>query len=67
MKQSSKEVKERLKYNSLSIINLGLGSELIPWINNAEKFTTETLEKPRNIVEAQEIEKKCVVFAKVGV
>jgi len=42
----------------------GLGSELIPWINNAEKFTTETLEKPRNIVEAQEIEKKCVVFAK---
>merc|ERR1719438_128905 len=42
----------------------GLGSELVPWIDNAEKFTSDTLEKPKSIVEAQEIEKKCVLFAK---
>ena len=45
--------------------NTGLSSELVPWIDNAEKFTSDTLEKPKSIVEAQEIEKKCVLFAKV--
>ena len=56
----------RINLRITFIFNPGLSSELVPWIDNAEKFTSDTLEKPKSIVEAQEIEKKCVLFAKVG-
>ena len=68
MKQSLKEVRIvawRINLRITFIFNPGLSSELVPWIDNAEKFTSDTLEKPKSIVEAQEIEKKCVLFAKV--
>ena len=68
MKQSLKEVRIvawRINLRITFIFNTGLSSELVPWIDNAEKFTSDTLEKPKSIVEAQEIEKKCVLFAKV--
>ena len=44
---------------------LGLNAQLIPWIDEAEKFTQNILEKPKDFSHAQEIEKKCATFAKV--
>ena len=44
---------------------LGLNAQLIPWIEEAEKFTQNILEKPKDFSHAQEIEKKCATFAKV--
>ena len=43
----------------------GLNGQLIPWINDAEKYTSNVLEKPQDFSHAQEIEKKCATFAKV--
>ena len=43
----------------------GLSGQLIPWIENAEKFTSNSLDKPRDFTQAQETEKKCTSFAKV--
>ena len=45
----------------------GLNGQLIPWINDAEKYTSNVLEKPQDFSHAQEIEKKCATFAKVRV
>ena len=45
----------------------GLNGQLIPWINDAEKYTSNVLEKPQDFSHAQEIEKKCTTFAKVRV
>jgi len=42
----------------------GLCGQLIPWIEEAEKFTSNSLDKPMNFTHAQEIEKKCTTFAK---
>jgi len=42
----------------------GLNAQLIPWIDEAEKFTQNILEKPKDFSHAQEIEKKCATFAK---
>jgi len=42
----------------------GLKSELIPWIDNAEKWTEQGLEKPKSFDNAREIEKQCAMFAK---
>ena len=44
----------------------GLCGQLIPWIEEAEKFTSNSLDKPMNFTHAQEIEKKCTTFAKVS-
>ena len=43
----------------------GLSGQLIPWIENAEKFTSNSLDKPKDFSHAQDIEKKCTTFAKV--
>eukprot|EP00091_Calanus_sinicus_P019303 TRINITY_DN478_c0_g1_i8.p1 TRINITY_DN478_c0_g1~~TRINITY_DN478_c0_g1_i8.p1 ORF type:complete len:278 (-),score=57.00 TRINITY_DN478_c0_g1_i8:114-947(-) len=42
----------------------GLQVQLIPWIDNAEKITTDPLEKPTSFEHAQQVEKNCVAFAK---
>ena len=39
--------------------------QLVPWLDNAENVTTKSLQKPRTFAEAQEMEKECVLFAKV--
>lgn len=42
----------------------GLNALLIPWIEDAEKITTNSLEKPTSFEHAQQVEKNCVLFAK---
>jgi len=42
----------------------GLKEQLIPWMDNAEKVTNVSLEKPKSFEEARATEKKCVMFAK---
>eukprot|EP00092_Neocalanus_flemingeri_P000428 GFUD01000457.1.p1 GENE.GFUD01000457.1~~GFUD01000457.1.p1 ORF type:complete len:278 (+),score=77.63 GFUD01000457.1:57-890(+) len=42
----------------------GLNVQLIPWMDNAEKITTTSLEKPTTFEHAQAVEKSCVLFAK---
>jgi len=42
----------------------GLNVQLIPWIDNAEKITTNPLTKPTSFEHAKEVEQSCVVFAK---
>ena len=44
----------------------GLKIQLVPWLDNAETVTTKSLQKPRTFAEAQEMEKECVLFAKVS-
>ena len=39
--------------------------QLIPWLDNAENVSTKSLQKPRTFAEAEEMEKECVLFAKV--
>ena len=40
--------------------NTGISSELVPWIDNAEKFTSDTLEKPKSIVVRPKRQKRSV-------
>jgi len=43
---------------------VGLGSNLVPWIDTLEIESFRTLDKPENFAHAQEIEKEAVTFAK---
>ena len=43
----------------------GLKIQLIPWLDNAENVSTKSLLKPKTFAEAEEMEKECVLFAKV--
>merc|ERR1719431_492115 len=42
----------------------GLATNLVPWIDQLEKESFPSLDKPRDFAHAQEIEKQAVVFAK---
>ena len=55
-------------YNNVKNIFMfiqGLNAQLKPWLDTSETFTSNILEKPKDFSQAQEIEKKCSLFAKV--
>ena len=54
----------KVLFSTIQSLLLGLKSELIPWIDNAEKWTEQGLEKPKSFDNAREIEKQCAMFAK---